>query len=81
MPRLSRATCKMLGYDPSRIETGIVHLGIGAFMAGWCLLRLWLGMIDCWRALTLHLCLVWWRFTAATALPILALVAGFPHAV
>ena len=31
MPRLSRATCKMLGYDPDRLETGIVHLGIGAF--------------------------------------------------
>jgi fructuronate reductase len=31
MPRLSRATCKTLGYDPAQLETGIVHLGIGAF--------------------------------------------------
>ena len=31
MPRLSRATCKTLGYDPSRLEIGIVHLGVGAF--------------------------------------------------
>ncbi len=31
MPRLSRATCKTLGYDPDGLETGIVHLGIGAF--------------------------------------------------
>ena len=81
----------LLGVDPTAHSYGAAmwalagyagfHLGIGAFMAGWCLLRLWLGMIDGWRALTLHLCLVWWRFTAATALPILALVAGFPHAV
>jgi fructuronate reductase len=31
MPRLSRATCKMLGYDPDQLVTGIVHLGVGAF--------------------------------------------------
>ena len=31
MARLSRATCKPLDYDPARLETGIVHLGVGAF--------------------------------------------------
>jgi fructuronate reductase len=31
MPRLSRTSCPSLGYDPARLETGIVHLGIGAF--------------------------------------------------
>ena len=57
------------------------HLALGMFMAGWCLVRLALGMIDGWRALTLHICLLWWRFTAATALPIVALATGFPYAV
>ncbi len=31
MPRLSRATCSTLAYDPASLETGIVHLGVGAF--------------------------------------------------
>jgi len=29
--RLSRTTCGKLDYDPAKLETGIVHLGIGAF--------------------------------------------------
>jgi fructuronate reductase len=31
MPRLSRSTCKTLAFDPVKLETGIVHLGVGAF--------------------------------------------------
>jgi fructuronate reductase len=31
MPRLSRTTCPPLAYDPAALETGIVHLGVGAF--------------------------------------------------
>ena len=31
MPGLSRITCKTLSYDPGKLETGIVHLGVGAF--------------------------------------------------
>ncbi|MFM8745682.1 MAG: mannitol dehydrogenase family protein [Aestuariivirga sp.] len=31
MKRLSLATCGPLGYDPTRLEIGIVHLGAGAF--------------------------------------------------
>lgn len=31
MPRLSRSTCKTLAFDPAKLETGIVHLGVGAF--------------------------------------------------
>ena len=31
MPRLSRTTCPALAYDPAALETGIVHLGAGAF--------------------------------------------------
>lgn len=31
MQRLSRATCTSLAYDPDKLETGIVHLGVGAF--------------------------------------------------
>lgn len=31
MERLSRASCGPLGYDPRDLETGIVHLGAGAF--------------------------------------------------
>ncbi len=31
MQRLSRITCPPLRYDPANLETGIVHLGVGAF--------------------------------------------------
>jgi fructuronate reductase len=31
MRQLSHATCPPLGYDRGRLETGIVHLGVGAF--------------------------------------------------
>ena len=31
MERLSRATCSTLGYDPDKLDIGIVHLGVGAF--------------------------------------------------
>ena len=31
MPRLARATCSTLAYDPAALENGIVHLGAGAF--------------------------------------------------
>jgi fructuronate reductase len=31
MPRLSRSICPPLAYDPASLDTGIVHLGVGAF--------------------------------------------------
>jgi fructuronate reductase len=31
MPKLSRATCKSLSFDPGKLGIGIVHLGVGAF--------------------------------------------------
>jgi fructuronate reductase len=34
MPRLSLTTCKPLGFDPTSLETGIIHLGVGAFSRG-----------------------------------------------
>jgi cytochrome c oxidase subunit I+III len=37
--------------------------------------------MDSWRALTLRLCLLWWRFTAPVVALTLMLVAGFPHVV
>ena len=49
-------------------------------MAVWCLVRLWLGMIDSWRCVTLRVCLLWWRFTVLAAAGVLILVAGFPYA-
>ena len=58
-----------------------VHLAIGAVMALWCLARLWLGMLDAWRCLTLRICLLWWRFTVAATVLALFLIAGFPHVV
>ncbi len=58
-----------------------MHVGIGAFMALWCLARLWLGMLDAWRCLTLRLCALWWRYTAAISAITMTLVAGFPYAV
>lgn len=56
-----------------------LHVGIGVFMALWCLARLGFGMMDSWRSLTLRICLLWWRFTVPAALLTLLLVAGFPH--
>jgi hypothetical protein len=38
-------------------------------------------MLDAWRCLTLLVYRGWWRFTLATTLLVLLLVAGFPHAV
>jgi cytochrome c oxidase subunit I+III len=58
-----------------------IHLAIGAGMALWCLARLALGMIDSWRSLTLRICLVWWRFTAAASVIALLVVVGFPYVV
>ena len=58
-----------------------LHVAMGAAMALWCLARLGLRMIDSWRSLTLHVCRLWWRFTAAGTLVTLALVVGFPHVV
>ena len=31
MLRLSRTTCSTLAYDPASLETGVIHLGVGAF--------------------------------------------------
>jgi len=80
-----------LGIDPTRHAYGAAvwtllgyvagHIAIGAGMALWCLARLVLGMIDAWRSLTLRICLLWWRFTAAASVLALALVAAFPHVV
>ena len=58
-----------------------LHVGIGAGMALWCLARLWLGMINSWRCLTLRICLLWWRLTAPATALALFLIAGFPHVV
>jgi cytochrome c oxidase subunit I+III len=58
-----------------------LHVALGAAMALWCLARLWLGMLDSWRCLTLRVCLLWWRFTAPATVLTLLLVAGFPHVV
>jgi cytochrome c oxidase subunit I+III len=58
-----------------------LHVALGLTMAIWCLVRLALGMIDSWRCLTLRVCLLWWRFTAAVTVIVLLLVAGFPHVV
>lgn len=80
-----------LGVDPTGHAYGAavwtllgymaLHVVVGAGMALWCLARLALGMIDSWRALTLHICLLWWRLTAAATVLTLVLVAGFPHVV
>jgi|SoiMethySBSTD1v2_1073268.scaffolds.fasta_scaffold13003_6 cytochrome c oxidase subunit I+III len=82
---------KSLGIDPTRHGYGAAvwtllgymafHVAAGAGMALWCLARLALGMIDSWRSLTLHICLLWWRLTAAATVLTLVLVAGFPHVV
>ena len=48
-------------------------------MALWCGARLAAGMLDSWRCVTLRVCLLWWRFTAAGAMLVLFLVAGFPY--
>jgi cytochrome c oxidase subunit I+III len=79
-----------LGIDPTRHSYGAsvwtllgwvgVHAAMGACMALWCLARLWRGMINSWRCVTLRVCLLWWRFTVAAAAVVLALVAGFPYA-
>ncbi|HME96222.1 MAG TPA: cytochrome ubiquinol oxidase subunit I, partial [Methylomirabilota bacterium] len=58
-----------------------LHVAVGAGMALWCLARLAFGMLDSWRSLTLHICLLWWRLTAAATVMVLALVAGFPRVV
>jgi cytochrome c oxidase subunit I+III len=80
-----------MGVDPTAHSYGAtvwallgyvgVHLAIGAVMAVWCIARLALGMMDSWRCLTLRVCLLWWRFTALTALLILLLVSVFPYVV
>jgi cytochrome c oxidase subunit I+III len=80
-----------LGIDPTRHSYGAAvwtllgymaaHIAFGAAMALWCLARLAVGMLDAWRSLTLHICLLWWRFTAPTAMFVIILVAGFPHVV
>jgi cytochrome c oxidase subunit I+III len=58
-----------------------MHVAVGAGMALWCLARLALGMLDSWRSLTLHICVLWWRLTAAAGVLALVLVAGFPRVV
>jgi cytochrome c oxidase subunit I+III len=58
-----------------------LHVAVGAGMALWCLVRLAFGMIDAWRSLTVRICLLWWRFTAAAAVLALFVLAGFPHVV
>jgi cytochrome c oxidase subunit I+III len=80
-----------LGIDPTRHSYGATvwallgymaaHIAFGAAMALWCLARLALGMLDSWRSLTLHICQLWWRFTAPATVLTLILVAGFPHVV
>jgi cytochrome c oxidase subunit I+III len=80
-----------LGIEPTRHAYGAavwtllgymgLHVGVGAGMALWCLARLWLGMIDSWRCLTIRICLLWWRLTAPVTVLALFLVAGFPHVV
>jgi cytochrome c oxidase subunit I+III len=79
-----------LGIDPTRHSYGAavwmllgwvgLHAGIGGAMAVWCIVRSALGMLDSWRCLTLRVCLLWWRYTAAVTALIVALVAGFPYA-
>jgi cytochrome c oxidase subunit I+III len=78
-----------LGINPTRHSYGAavwtllgwiaVHIAIGAAMAIWCGARLVLRMLDSWRCVTLRVCLLWWRFTAAATALVLALVAGFPY--
>ncbi len=58
-----------------------LHVAIGAFMALWCLARLWFGMLDAWRCLTLRICALWWRYSAVSAVIGMTFLAGFPHAV
>ncbi len=80
-----------LGIDPTAHAYGAAvwtllgyvafHAALGSAMALWCCTRLALGMIDSWRALTMQLCLLWWRLTAAAAAVAMLLIAGFPHVV
>jgi cytochrome c oxidase subunit I+III len=58
-----------------------IHAGLGAFAALWCCLRLALGMVDSWRSLTLHLAVLWWRFTGPSVALLIVILAGFPHVV
>lgn len=79
-----------LGIDPTRHSYGAavwtllgwiaLHVAMGAGMAAWCVARLWLGMIDSWRCLTLRVCLLWWRFTMVASVAVLVLITGFPYA-
>jgi cytochrome c oxidase subunit I+III len=79
-----------LGIDPTRHSYGAavwtlllwaaIHIGIGALMALWCLLRVVAGMLDSWRSVTLRVCVLWWRFTVLATAAVLILIAGFPHA-
>jgi cytochrome c oxidase subunit I+III len=79
-----------LGIDPTRHSYGAavctlllwagVHVSLGVAMVLWCLVRLFLGMVDSWRSVTLRVSLLWWRFTAAATAAVLVLIAGFPHA-
>ncbi len=79
-----------LGIDPTRHSYGAsvwtlivwvgMHVAIGALMAMWCLARLWLGMIDSWRCVTLRVSLLWWRFSVVTTVLVVVMVTGFPHA-
>jgi len=80
---------RTLGIDPTRHSYGAavwtllgcvgVHVLLGGGMALWCGARLAAGMLDSWRCVTLRVCLLWWRFTAAGAMLVLFLVAGFPY--
>jgi cytochrome c oxidase subunit I+III len=79
-----------LGIDPTKHSYGAavctllvwvgLHVTMGVGMAAWSLLRMLLGMIDSWRSVTLRVSLLWWRFTAAVAVLVLVLIAGFPYA-
>ena len=57
------------------------HLAIGVAMSLWCIVRQALGMVDAWRCLTVRICLLWWRYTAAAAALGIFLITAFPHAV
>jgi cytochrome c oxidase subunit I+III len=79
-----------LGIDPTRHSYGAavstlllwaaIHVGIGAVMGIWCVLRVIAGMLDSWRSVTLRVCLLWWRFTLLATAAVLILIAGFPYA-
>ena len=57
-----------------------LHAAIGGCMALWCIARSARSMLDSWRCVTLRVCLLWWRYTAAATALVLVLIAGFPYA-